>query len=188
MIEGIFPLPKWNQQSENSDWTPVRKHWHYSECWQSLVSQWAAEFLPVINQLVGRRVNKCGCFVGPGPQQVLYPGSYSHPSSWESVPDVTNSLSPLLSIQILLAFICREVTLSWQRSWAIFFRCCYCIAAELANVSLISFWHPARGNMQWAISTNIVSVGNSCCSEPATWSKQGPVWFSALVLRNRFGI
>lgn len=129
--------------------------------------------------------NRADNFVGTGPQQVLCLGSYSRPSSWESSPGIRNSLSPPLSIQTLLAFICREVALTWQRSWAVFFRCCYCIAAESANVSLISFWHPARGNMQWAISSNIVSVGNSSYSEPATWSRQGTVWFSALTLWNR---
>lgn len=134
-------------------------------------------YFPCYKSLGRKEGNRCDNFVGPGPQQLLCPGSYRCPSSWESVPDIRNSLSPLLSIQILLAFICREVALTWQRSWAVFFRCCYCITAELANVSLISFWHPAWGNMQWTISSSIVSVENSSCSEPATWSKQGTVWF-----------
>ena len=141
-------------------------------------------FLPCYKSVGRKEGNTWDSFVGLG-LQVLYPGSYSCPLSWESVPDIRNSLSPLLSIPILVAFICRAVALTWQRSWAVFFRCCYCIAAELANVSLISFWHPAWGNMQWAISSNIVSVGNSYCPEPATWSKQGTVWFWALMLWNR---
>lgn len=142
-------------------------------------------FLPYYKSLARKEGNRADNFVGTGPQQVLSLGSYSRPSSWESAPGIRNSLSPSLSIQTLLAFICREVALTRQRSWAVFFRCCYCIAAETANVSLISFWHPARGNMQGAISSNVVSVGNSSYSEPATWSRQGMVWSSALTLWNR---
>lgn len=53
----FLPLPKWSQQSENSDLVPVRKHQHCSGCWQNLASQRPAAFsFPVTNQLVGRRV------------------------------------------------------------------------------------------------------------------------------------